>query len=167
MFRQATLLFVISLTTACSLEHPEFRELNVRSIRAVVADSVILVDSAAVIPVLYSEVPNLSLLPIEERKRTFISLMLPSLLIATEKRDSARKALNYILEREEVTEADSSFYWHLRERYKAKDSLDLIKKLHTPPHSLALAQAVVESGWGTPDCCRVQSWDRAGIPSKV
>ena len=57
--------------------------------------------------------------------------------------------IKFIESRETLSQEDSLYYESVWNQLKAKDTLDLARKLKTPPNSLALAQAAIESGWGT------------------
>lgn len=105
-----------------------------------------------VAPVYFQQLPDLSSLDSNQRKDRFISYMLPLLLKANDEVRQRQKLIH-------TTIAD-----HNRERLekwaelygievtgKDFDAIALIlkRRVRTVPISLALAQAAVESGWGT------------------
>lgn len=102
------------------------------------------------IPVDILDMPN-----IEERKNTFISVVLPLILSTNEKILSQRERLKSVMTGleigESLSEVDKSWLKNLADRYREQpDNLEaLLAKVDAVPVSLALAQAVEESGWGT------------------
>ncbi|MBO8160577.1 MAG: glucosaminidase domain-containing protein [Thermosipho sp. (in: Bacteria)] len=82
--------------------------------------------------------------PVEVRKELFVKIMIPII----------RKINGEILnERREILEAlESNNYDVLNfymEKYNAKDVNDLLLKVDVIPEDLAVAQAAIESAWGT------------------
>ncbi|WP_051321600.1 glucosaminidase domain-containing protein [Chrysiogenes arsenatis] len=85
--------------------------------------------------------PNLELLPVPQKKEAFIKLLLPPILRANEQ---------YALLREQIQHGifDDSLY----EEFKLNpdDGVEkLLRRVDTIPVSLVLAQAAIESAWGT------------------
>ncbi len=100
-------------------------------------------------PIDYLNVISLQGLSVKEKKQRFVDLILPAVLIAKEE---YRERLSWVKE----TEAKDSLSVHdlqllnnLMEKYKAKSINDLKARLTTHPTSIVLAQASIESGWGT------------------
>jgi len=100
-------------------------------------------------PVLYTNSVSLDQLPIKEKKESFINMMLPSILLAKYK---------VRLERAKLLKLAGQSYWSAKERawlkakreeYNAKDYVALYKAMALHPTSIIMAQAIVESGWGT------------------
>lgn len=111
------------------------------------------INDSLVVPVLYSDVRLLNSLSTEIRKKRFIEIMLPAILIYRHNlnvrrehvmilQDKARHSLPW-------TANDSLFMSTSFEKYKTKNFNELIKRMKPPPVSLALAQAALESGWGS------------------
>jgi len=94
---------------------------------------------------LYKQVPDLSQLTVQDRKRKFIDLILPSIFIEKSK---IKRAYNYVLDNfdniylNEITEPLYD-YCNCISRY------ELLLCLTDQPTSIILAQAAIESGWGT------------------
>lgn len=104
-------------------------------------------------PVLYSNVSMLDRLDNEVRKVKFIDVTLPTILIY--RHHLSQKRLKVQLLKEKVRHAqkwssqDSLFIEENFERYKTRNFDELIRRMVPPPVSLALAQAAIESGWGS------------------
>ena len=117
-----------------------------------VADSIVIHSDSLVKPVLYSQVPDLSELSVKDRKRRFIHLMLPAILLAQEKIAVERIQVERLLENAEeqgFSSEDSIELNRFLEKFNAKNERDLLNRLHPHPLSIILAQAAIESGWGS------------------
>ena len=114
---------------------------------------IISVEDSIVKPVLYSSVISLENLPVEQKKKKFIDMILPSVLLSKynlDKEKSKVAALNDQLNAIGYIEpADSVYLEQLMQEYRANSLDELEKKLTTHPVSIVLAQAALESGWGT------------------
>lgn len=103
----------------------------------------------AQIPVDINSIPD-----VDERKDTFIKLVLPLILNVNERITEQRKRLTGLLELKATGEplADTDRRWleALADGYRADagDPFALLDRVDTIPVSIALAQAVEESGWG-------------------
>lgn len=148
-----SIIFLVGICLFCSCgfdsDSPSLPSVRIRYVNAAHLDSVQLLDSIAVKPILYRSVPDLSQLSVEERKKAFLSIMVPSLLVADLKRDSLRVMTNYYLAKEVWDQEDSLEFTQIWNSFNPADTSDLLVRLKSPPHSLALAQAIIESGWGT------------------
>jgi|GEM_PF-478529 len=112
------------------------------------------VESRYVVPNVYTNVIDLKYLPLEEKKEKFIDLLLPSVLTAAHGIEQARERIASIDERmkqdEPVSQEDSLFVEKQLEAWEAEDVEQLLnEKLITRPHSVMLAQAALETGWGS------------------
>ncbi|NPA12568.1 MAG: mannosyl-glycoprotein endo-beta-N-acetylglucosamidase, partial [Aquificae bacterium] len=107
----------------------------------------------SVVPVVYTKVVSLAKLPVPQRKKKFIDMVLPSILIANFEIKQQRDFIQYIqkkLERgEKLRQWEEELVKKLLEEYKADNLQELLTKLNVNPVSLVLAQAAIESGWGT------------------
>lgn len=92
---------------------------------------------------------------VEERKRTFIKLVLPLILNVNEKIAAQRSRLATLVEAKSdgksLRETDRKWLDEIAIRYRAEESdpESLLLRVDEVPVSLAIAQAVEESGWGT------------------
>ena len=92
-------------------------------------------------------------LTIVENKSVFIRLLLPLILLTNEQILAQRTRLLDMLATDELSEArESEWYARLREQYRlAPDTAidEVLRRIDMIPPALAVAQAVLESGWGT------------------
>jgi Bax protein len=89
---------------------------------------------------------------IDLRKSVFIKSLLPLLLLENERIAAERERLLAIVERVGPPDAtDTAFLEELAERYDSGsgNARELLRRVDVVPVSLALAQAALESGWGT------------------
>jgi len=112
------------------------------------------VESRYVVPNVYTNVIDLKYLPLEEKKEKFIDLLLPSVLTAAHGIEQARERIAAIHERMQqdkpIPKEDSLFVQKQLEAWEANDIEQLLnEKLITRPHSVMLAQAALETGWGS------------------
>ena len=96
-----------------------------------------------------------ALQPVTLRKRLFFKTMLPLILGENETIMRERQRLNAVAERVSgavsISNADREWLIRLAVRYKSdpKNLETLRRRVDVVPPSLALAQAAIESGWGT------------------
>ena len=89
------------------------------------------------------------------RKQLFIQTMLPLILLANETVRAERDLLIDIVDRIDaalpLSDSESDWLDNLAERYGTEpgDTAELLARVDVLPPSLAIAQAAVESGWGT------------------
>jgi Bax protein len=89
---------------------------------------------------------------VELRKSVFIKSLLPLLLLENERIAAERERLLAIVGKAGPGDADeAAFLEALAERYDADpgNPRELLRRVDVVPASLALAQAALESGWGT------------------
>lgn len=107
----------------------------------------------SVVPVVYQNVISLEGLDIDERKDAFIRITLPSILTAKHKIKQKRAELLRINEKigqgTRLSNKEITFLSRLFEKYRTDDINELLSRLNTHPPSIILAQAALESGWGT------------------
>ena len=120
-----------------------------------------LTDTADIVPitdtlvnaVLYKGVISLEELSGNERRKKFIEMMLPSILLAKHKIEQDRLQANIIFVKAATSGRmlyrDFRFVTALFHKFKANNINELNKKMQTHPTSIVLAQAALESGWGS------------------
>jgi Bax protein len=89
---------------------------------------------------------------VDLRKSVFIKSLLPLLLLENERIAAERERLLAIVEKVGPPDAtDTAFLEELAERYDSGpgNARELLRRVDVVPVSLALAQAALESGWGT------------------
>ncbi len=108
---------------------------------------------SAIKPVVYEKVSSLSSLPLKRRKEAFIRIMLPSVLIAqreiTKERQKVLTLKDKLKKGFELSNEEYTFLGRLFNRYRTSSMDVLLRRLNTHPVSIILAQAALESGWGT------------------
>src|SRR5688572_9384741 len=111
-------------------------------------NEIVLLDDSLVNPILYTNINGLEDLPFHKAKATFISAILPSILVAKHQVHNTKSKISHLQKKERWSKADSLFYADIKRQYKAKTIDDLIERLVTLPNSIVLAQAAIETGWG-------------------
>ncbi len=110
-------------------------------------------DCSAVKPVVYKSVVSLEDLPVTERKEAFIKIVLPSVLIADLKIKRQRGRILEIKEKISegisLSDEEALYLSSMLEKYRTDNIDDLLFRLNTHPPSVILAQAALESGWGS------------------
>lgn len=103
--------------------------------------------------VLYDVQIDLDQLPTAEKKDMFIRMMLPSVLAVYDGYDKNYRRVDQVLTTYHFTGnisvADSLWLDQLSDEMYAKDYWDLRRRIKPNPVSIILAQAAIESGWGT------------------
>ncbi len=117
-------------------------------------EDIVEVNSKYVVPNVYTNVIDLKYLPLKEKKDKFIDMLLPSVLTAAHGIEQTRERLEAIRERKSsgqaVAREDSLFLEKQLRAWKADDLQTLLnEKLITRPNSIMLAQAALETGWGS------------------
>ncbi|MCA6078874.1 glucosaminidase domain-containing protein [Fulvivirga sedimenti] len=103
--------------------------------------------------ILYDNEMDFSELPVDVKKQGFIDMVLPSILAVKYNYEidflHADRIMRELHERGYVSGIDSSFMDQQQERFNARNWWDARKRLITHPTSIVIAQAAVESGWGS------------------
>jgi Bax protein len=140
------------LITACQ-HRPVLREVNTQYQLLRSVEEIQPITKPLVKPVLYTNVLSLEGVPVARQKQKFIDLMLPAILVAKFNLEQKRVRIHYLHEqrRQQKTwsHEDSTFVSAELDRYDASDIRYLERKIKPHPVSLVLAQAALESGWGT------------------
>jgi Bax protein len=138
-------LFVI---TSCTKEQGDLVHVPVE-IHSV-ADIHPIYDSL-VIPYFYQGFISLDTLSVAERKEKFIALLLPAILVSKYKLKQNYTRFLTIMERDTSRWSISEYAYidSLQTEYKTTDTAHLKSRLLTHPISIVLAQAALESAWGT------------------
>ncbi|MEQ8686692.1 MAG: glucosaminidase domain-containing protein [Imperialibacter sp.] len=123
--------------------------IKTREVLANHPDSIELLVDSLVAPILYHEIEGIDQLPPDQAKLKFISALLPSILLAKHRIEDERNQIREILNKPIWLQEDSAFYFEQSEFYKTASGELLLRRMKTHPNSIILAQAAVESGWGT------------------
>jgi Bax protein len=100
-------------------------------------------------PVVYRGNLSLAGLPVAEKKKKFFALLLPQILLAKQELADLREEVRRIAGETDPGPEDARWLQAMLDRYRAEDADQLLVRLHTHPTSIVLAQAALESGWGT------------------
>ena len=111
------------------------------------------VDCNSVKPVIYRRVPCLAKLPAKKRKRIFIDILLPSILVKNYRIELLRERIAKLKKKldsgKRLSEEEQRFLKELSRKYRATTVEELLYKIAPIPAGLAIAQAAIESGWGS------------------
>ena len=98
-----------------------------------------------VLPIIYLNIPDFSGLNVSEKKAKFVDFILPAILLEKEK---IKKGYNYVLQHFENTNINDTIK-SLYHYCNCNTSYELLLCLKEQPNSIIIAQAAIESGWGT------------------
>lgn len=109
------------------------------------------IDSSLVKPYDYKSVVSLKDLPIAEKKKKFVDLILPAILVVRAELKNTQNEVKSLISKDtaQLSKGDKKFLNGLLGKYKSDSFDELLSKLNTHPNSIVLAQSAVESGWGT------------------
>ena len=85
----------------------------------------------------------------EERKKKFVEIMLPLIIRANQEVLREREFVISVSNRKKLTPEEKKRLEELFKKYKVSSVREFLRRVDTVPVSLILAQAAVESGWGT------------------
>lgn len=115
--------------------------------------NIIEINDSLIVPVLYDTLLIDQYAPVSVRKKQFIEQVLPAILIVrfnTENKSrKVEKIIRKITNNETLGSGEVKFTDSLMSRYRAKSYENLLVRLKPTPTSLVLAQAAIESGWGS------------------
>lgn len=100
-------------------------------------------------PVAYTRVSTLAALEVSTKKQKFFDMILPAVLISKQRLLAKRIKLAEINAMPTPDEKAQAWLQKQFKLYKAKDTTQLKSKLADHPTSIILAQAALETGWGT------------------
>lgn len=112
-------------------------------------NDIVNIRDSLVVPYVYTNTISLNHLPVPEKKQKFFEMLLPSVLVAKTNLDIIRKQVEMLALKNTMTPADTNFLLPLMRKFGTNDIFELIKRLQTFPVSIILAQAAIESGWGS------------------
>ena len=113
------------------------------------ASDIVSIADSLVIPYVYTSAVSLNNLPVAEKKKKFFDMMLPAVLVAKEELAILLRRVNALSLKPELSPDERSFIEKLKVKYKCTNIELLKSRLHTFPVSIVLAQAAIESAWGT------------------
>jgi Bax protein len=110
---------------------------------------ILIIKNQMVKPVIYTKSIKLSTMSIENKKKTFINMIIPSILVAKHRIEQERKRVLALLSHEHISKKDALWLTKKRYFFKAATIDELYNKMELHPTSIVIAQAIIESGWGT------------------
>jgi Bax protein len=125
----------------------QFEKLDIQVVSLEKTNDILPLDNQIVTPVVYSNIVSLKDLPSEERKKKFIELVLPSVLIAQHRIKQDAHLVEWL--QKHPDEMDTLVLNYFKKNYGTKDLAKLKVRVKAHPSSIVLAQAAIESGWGT------------------
>jgi Bax protein len=128
--------------------HIKFDEIIVSNSKSILPQ-----DHVTLIPVKYIGTLSFDTIPEEIRKSVFINYILPAIVMERDRLFNLLQHIEFIenrmINKRAIRTEDVRFFKEMMEKYDATSLKDLKIKLYPHPVSLVLAQAVLESGWGT------------------
>lgn len=147
-FYLGTLLYF--LIFSCSKPETENSvSLEVKHIELQSPEDILPLEDSLVAPLLYSHIKGIDTLSVAEKKNKFISAVLPAILVAKYRIEQNRNRIKKLLKEESWSDQDSTFYNHLCSEYGTDNQTVLLNRMVVHPNSIILAQAIIESGWGS------------------
>ncbi len=148
-------LFLVLIIVIIVMNRVMKRTITVREIIVQVdsLDDINDIEGSLVIPYVYENVTMLSKLNLKERKSKFVDVILPAILNVRYKLLQKEKKVKSILadteEGDKLAQEDSLYIYDLMKEYRVEKPDELLLAIHPHPASIALAQAALESGWGS------------------
>ncbi|MBU1659773.1 glucosaminidase domain-containing protein [bacterium] len=127
----------------------EYENSNIEFKKIERVSDIIPINEITVKPLAYTSVVNLGELEVNKKKEAFIAIMLPSILLSKQKMAFERKKIISLLEQEQLSDEEQIYLDNTMKRFQAKDEQQLLSRMTTHPTSIVLAQAAIESGWGS------------------
>jgi len=143
-------LLMVEMLHSGNGEHISVTYRGLESVDELIAEEF---DCGSVKPVVYQSVVSFDALPVAQKKKAFIEMLLPSILIVEHEIRKDRERVEAIADRvssgSELSKKDERFLNEMTRKYRTGDIDELLKRLNTHPLSIVLAQAVLETGWGS------------------
>jgi len=146
-------VLLLIIMPGCGREEGYGRYVDIRYIRINSPDDIIPLHDRTVEPLVYSGLVDIGKLPPDLRKRKFIELMLPSVLVVNNYLRGVRERVERIAYKKKrkiwLRSAEKEFIRKKMAAFRARNMEHLKMKLAVHPVSIVLAQAALESGWGS------------------
>ena len=110
---------------------------------------IVAIKNQMVKPIIYTKSIKLSELSIKHKKKAFIEMLIPSILVAKHRMSIERKKVAEFLGIKNISPKDALWLTKKRYIFKASTIGELYDKMELHPTSIVIAQAIIESGWGT------------------
>ncbi len=151
----AVLIFAIYLFAKTQTYNSRYwsSTIKIRDIHISNSDSIIIQKDTALIPVNYLGTIDFREIDPEKRKDLFIQYLLPAIVVTRYRLLDDLHHIEFledrIIRKKKVAKVDSVFLAEMRSKYETDSLQELKKRIYPHPVSMALAQAILESGWGT------------------
>ncbi len=133
-------------------------EIKIRDVKMTKVDSIIYQSDSALIPLNYIGSLDFRSVDPDKRKDLFVQHLLPAIVITRERLLDDLHHVEFIEDRitrkKSISDSDSIFIVAMKLKYETDSIVELEKRIYPHPVSLALTQAVLESGWGTSNIFR-------------
>jgi Bax protein len=133
-------------------------EIKIRDVKMIKDDSIIYQSDSALIPVNYIGTLDFRSADPDKRKDLFVQHLLPAIIITRERLLDDLHHVEFIEDRisrkKAISDTDSIFIVSMKLKYETDSIVELEKRIYPHPVSLALTQAVLESGWGSSNIFR-------------
>lgn len=143
--------FVILYSWLDSTEYES--RLDIQYVHLDSVHKIIHVNDSLVLPVLYDSIIVQNFVPSSIRKQQFIDQVLPAILIVKYQMENKSKKVTRIMRKIEedipLKKNEKEYADSLVKRFRAKSYENLLIRMTPQPTSLVLAQAALESGWGS------------------
>jgi Bax protein len=128
------------------------KEKLVKSIKHIApskTQDIVHITSRHVQPILYTNSIPLSSLTIPQKKQKFIDMMIPSILVAKQHMREDKERVASLIIKHDLSTKEERWLESKRQEFQAIDNYELHDKMESHPTSIVIAQAIIESGWGT------------------
>ena len=112
-------------------------------------NDIVPIDNSLVKPILYTKSVPLSTLSIKEKKQKFIDMIVPSILVAKQQLKYEQERVARLILQKNISNEDKRWLAQKRKKFQALTNYELYEKMESHPTSIIIAQAILESGWGT------------------
>ena len=143
---------VVTEISSSKYIYPEYH-IELYKIEVVDSKSILIQDKISLIPVKYNGTLDFDTISEADRKIVFINYMLPAIVIERDRLMDMVHHIEFIengmINKRPLKISDLTFFKEMMQKYDASSIKDLKMRLLPHPVSLVLAQASLESGWGT------------------
>jgi Bax protein len=139
---------VVTLSLLKRYERQRILKVKTQTVRVDSLAQVLLLNDSLVRPVLYSNLAGFEKLSGKQAKETFISALLPAILVARHEVQMTAKRLANLRASKSWSKADTLFFNDVKGKFNASNMDELESRLIVLPNSIVLAQAAMETGWG-------------------
>lgn len=113
-----------------------------------ISDLNILGDEKKIDAIIYNNKIDFSTLTVSDRKKAFISMLVPSILILNNEIIKNRLLIIKDIKKDKLTCFENKKLKKIKKEYKLNDSKELLEAYDYIPIEIVLSQAIIESGWG-------------------